>query len=138
MPFLFTHRNRNVIARETASYAHLLSDAPSQQDVIDVTYQPNKQTEAKGKDSGKGMFERRQGGPRFAAQDRTGNLGRKGTCARGRSLIHEPRGDQFVEEKLDVCQLRVTDAERTQQADVPALDGHEDAAKVLQVGAHQV
>lgn len=62
MPFLFTHRNRNVIARETASYAHLLSDAPSQQDVIDVTYQPNKQTEAKGKDSGKGMFERRQGG----------------------------------------------------------------------------
>lgn len=50
MPFLFTHRNRNVIARETASYAHLLSYAPSQQDVIDVTYQPNKQTEAKGKD----------------------------------------------------------------------------------------
>lgn len=62
MPFLFTHWNRNIIARETASCADLPLDAPSQQDVIDVTYQPNKQTEAKGKDWGEGMVERRQGG----------------------------------------------------------------------------
>lgn len=55
-----------------------------------------------------------------------------------RRLIHESGGHQLVEEEFDVGQLRVPDSEGTEQADVPALNGHEHTAQVLQVGAHQV
>jgi len=56
----------------------------------------------------------------------------------GRNSIQESSVDELFQEKLDISQLRVLDAERLEHAQVAILNSHKDGTKMLQIGSHQM
>ena len=53
-------------------------------------------------------------------------------------LIQKSGVDEFLQEELDVAELRVLDAERLEEADVAVLHRHEDRPQVADVGGREV